>query len=96
MKPAIQTCPQCQCKDLYLQKDFPRKIALGIVILGIITVPWTLGISLIVVAVIDFVIYQFTAWMLVCYRCHAEFRGHEKLPTQQEFDRHIDELYKYK
>ena len=89
-------CPQCQCKHLYLQKDFPRKIAIAIVILGIITVPWTLGISLIVVAAIDFVIYQFTPWMLVCYRCKAEYRGQKHTPEHQEFDRHIDELYKYK
>ena len=92
----VTSCLACHCPDLYLQKDFPRKIAIPIVIAGAIAVPWTFGISLIVVALIDFVLYQIVPTMIVCYRCHAEHRGYTKNPAHIEFDRHKDELYRYR
>jgi hypothetical protein len=91
----LSVCRACGAKDLYLQKDFPRKIAIPIVILGIITVPWTYGFSLILVALIDFILYRTVAWMTVCYKCRAEYRGFAKNPLHKEFDRHLDELYRY-
>jgi hypothetical protein len=91
----IESCRSCGAKDLYLQKDFPRKIAIPIVIAAAILVPWTYGISLIVAAIIDFVIYRRTKWMTVCYKCRAEYRGFHNNPKHKEFDRHLDELYRY-
>ncbi len=92
---AIITCHSCGAKDLYLQKKFPRTIALIIIGIGIVLTPKTLGISLLVVALIDFVIYQFIPWILVCYRCRSEHHGFKPNPAHKEFDRHIDELYQY-
>ncbi len=91
----IAVCLACGSKDLYLQKDFPRKIAIPIVLIGILTVPWTYGISLIVVALIDFILYRLVSWMTVCYKCRSEYRGFRKNPTHKEFDRHLDELYRF-
>ena len=91
----LTQCPSCGAKDLYLQKDFPRKIAIPIVLVGIVTVPWTYGLSLILVALIDFVLYKLVSWMTVCYKCRAEYRGFHKNPSHKEFDRHVDELYQY-
>ncbi len=92
----IITCRACGAKDLYLQKDFPRTIAIAIVIAGAIAVPWTYGISLIVVALIDFFLFRKVKWMAVCYRCRAEYRGFQPNRAHKEFDRHLDELYKYR
>lgn len=92
----IISCPSCGAKDLYLQKDFPRKIALVIVGFGIVTVPWTYGFSLIIVALIDFILFRRVPWMTVCYKCRASYRGVPINPAHKEFDRHIDELYKYR
>jgi hypothetical protein len=91
----IQACPSCGAKDLYRQKDFPRKIAIPIVGVAALLVPWTYGLSLIVAAVIDFILYRRTKWMTVCYKCRAEFRGIALNPAHKEFDRHLDELYRY-
>lgn len=91
----IERCRACDSKDLYLQKDFPRKIALAIVAVGIVTVPWSYGLSLLVVALIDLVIFKLTRWMTVCYRCRSEYRGFRLNPHHKEFDRHVDELYQY-
>jgi ribosomal protein L40E len=92
---SIDSCRSCGAKDLYLQKDFPRKIAIPVVIVAALLVPWTYGISLIVAAVIDFIIYRRTKWMTVCYKCQAEYRGFALNPAHKEFDRHLDELYRY-
>ncbi|MBI2082496.1 MAG: hypothetical protein HYT76_02910 [Deltaproteobacteria bacterium] len=91
----ITTCPSCSAKDLYLQKDFPRKIAISIVVIGIITSFWTYGISLLVVALIDFILFRRVKWMTVCYKCRSEYRGYKPNPAHKEFDRHLDELYRY-
>lgn len=89
------TCRVCGATDLYLQKDFNRKLALLILGLGIIAVPWTYALSLIGVALIDFLLFRRVKWMAVCYRCRAEYRGFKNNPVHKEFDRHLDELYRY-
>lgn len=91
----IESCPSCNAKDLYRQKDFPRKIAIPIVVIAAVAVPWTYGFSLITAALIDFALYRFVPSMLVCYRCRAEYRGFKINPAYKEFDRHLDELYRY-
>ena len=91
----VITCSACGAKDLYLQKDFPRKIAIAIVIAGAIAVPWTYGLSLLAVALLDWLLFRRVRWMAVCYRCRAEYRGFRRNPAHREFDRHLDELYKY-
>lgn len=91
----IVECRACGAKDLYLQKDFPRKIAIPVVVVAALLVPWTYGASLIVAAVIDFIIFRKTKWMSVCYKCRAEYRGFRNNPKHKEFDRHLDELYRY-
>jgi len=91
----IENCPSCGAKDLFIQKDFPRKIAIPIVIIAAVLVPWTYGLSLIVAALIDFIIYRRTKWMSVCYKCRAEYRDQPINPAHKEFDRHLDELYRY-
>ncbi len=96
LREMISSCQACDSKDLYLQKDFPRKIAIPIVILGMIAVPFSYGISLIVVALIDFIIFRRTPWMLVCYRCRSEYRGFTHDPKFTEFDRNTGELYDQK
>ncbi|MBI1909663.1 MAG: hypothetical protein HYS22_05795 [Deltaproteobacteria bacterium] len=92
---SITTCRDCGAKDLYLQKTFPRKIGIPIVVIGIIASFWTYGLSLLVVALIDFIFFHLSPWMLVCYRCHAEHRGFAQGLNFKEFDRHTDELYRY-
>ncbi len=91
----LENCPSCGAKDFYLQKDFPRKIAIPVVIVAAILVPWTYGASLIVAAIIDLVLFWRTRWMTVCYKCRAEYRGFAPNPAHKEFDRHLDELYRY-
>lgn len=89
----VVTCRGCGGVDLFRQKDFPRKWAMAIVVAGMIASFWTYGISLLVVALIDGILFRRTRWMTVCYRCRAEYRGFRINPVHKEFDRHLDELY---
>jgi len=76
----LEHCLVCECKQLFTQKSFNRNLGLGIVVVGIILSFWTYGISLLVVAAIDFFLYKMLPPMLVCYACDAEFRGFKPNP----------------
>ena len=67
-------CVACRCRDLYIQKDFNRKVGLGIAILGAILAPFTKLISLLVCALIDLILYLALPVITVCYKCHAIYR----------------------
>jgi hypothetical protein len=71
----LDHCLICNCDKLFLQKAFNRNVGLAIVIIGVILSFWTYGISLLVVALIDFILYRCLKPMAVCYLCDAEFRG---------------------
>lgn len=71
---AFDICPLCNCRQLYVQKDFNRGLGLVIVLVGIGLVPWTYGLSLPFVAGIDWLLYRRVASMIICYRCGGEFR----------------------
>lgn len=76
----IDHCLVCDCKQLFTQKSFNRNLGLAIVVAGVIASFWTYGISLLVVAAIDFLLYRLLPPMMVCYQCDAEFRGFKKNP----------------
>jgi len=84
----IDHCLVCDCDKLFTQKTFNRNLGFGIVIVGIILSFWTYGISLLVVALIDFLLYRFLRPMAVCYRCDAEYRGF-KIPSRFKAYNHL-------
>jgi hypothetical protein len=72
---SLDHCLICDSDKLFIQKAFNRNLGLGIVGVGILLSFWTYGISLLVVALIDFILYRSLKPMAVCYLCDAEFRG---------------------
>lgn len=71
---------------LYWQKDFNQKLGCALVAFGAIFVPWTYGLSLAVMALVDFVLYQFLPRVSVCYICKARYRGVPPHPDHKPFD----------
>lgn len=71
----ISHCAICGCRDLYIQKDFNRKLGVSIVVIGAILAPFTKLISLFVCALIDLILYRVLPMITVCYRCKAIYRG---------------------
>ena len=70
----LEQCPICDCRRFFRQKAFPRALGIGLVVVGAILVPFTYGVSLMVLALVDLLIYRRVPLMAVCYLCRAEFR----------------------
>jgi hypothetical protein len=79
-------CLVCGSPSLYWQKDFSQKIGCAIVAVGAVLVPWTYGLSLAVVALIDFIMYQMLPRVSVCYVCKARYLGIPPHPEQRPYD----------
>ena len=83
----------CQATQFYLQKDFHQALGCLIMLIGIVLVPLTFGLSLVVFAAVDWLFYKRVPSMAVCYRCHSEFRGF-KIPAHlKPFMHHIGVRY---
>ena len=91
---SFEKCPACESSHFYIQKDFNKILGCGIIILGIIFVPITYGLSLAIVALIDWLIYNQVSDSIVCYKCKGEFFGIDSIPKKiLPFDHHIAEMY---
>jgi hypothetical protein len=78
----IQRCVVCPSEELYARKDFPQRLGVAIVVVGIVlsTIAWyyrqiylTYGIFS-ATAAIDFVLWLVMGNVLQCYRCQAQYR----------------------
>ena len=99
----LTACPKCGCRDLFVRKDFPQKVGLGIVVVaGLAFVvlaarPRTfyLGASVLLgAAVVDAVLYFFVPKVTTCYRCRADFRGVPINPEHHGFELATAEKYR--
>jgi hypothetical protein len=87
-------CLVCGCGDLWRQKDFPQRVGLTLVGLGIVlsSIAWAyvrpvLAIGILMAfALADLVLYAWMRDALVCYRCGAKYRD----ATLDERDSHFD------
>ncbi len=80
---AVDACPLCRGRDFYTRKDFDPKLGLTVVIVGALVSAgfYWFGLDLVAygvlgaAALIDLVVYGRLKDLIVCYRCHSEFRG---------------------
>lgn len=86
-------CPVCGCPDLYRQRDFNRKLGIGLIVVGAVLAPFTYYISLPVFAGIDFLIYYFVPDVVVCYHCQAAIRGYAGTEDVPLFDLNVSDKY---
>lgn len=89
----FESCPLCQCRQFYVQKDFNQALGCLILLVGIILVPFTYGLSLPVFAMADWALHKRVSNMVVCYRCAAEFRGFTNPEKLKPFLHHIGRKY---
>lgn len=79
----VERCLACPSRDLFVRKDFPQRLGVTIVVIGIAasTVAW--GMSeplwtyaiLFATALVDLVLYLTMPDALMCYRCGATYRN---------------------
>lgn len=99
---SLRRCLVCPSAELYVRKDFSQKLGVTIVAVGFVlsSIAWyyrqpmlTYGI-LFATALIDVVLYATVGDMLQCYRCHAQYRGLEKLDSHLPFSLETHERYR--
>ncbi|MDH4467410.1 MAG: hypothetical protein QE271_05075 [Bacteriovoracaceae bacterium] len=79
----LQSCPCCQRKDFYRQKDFNRKIGVILFVIAAILSIWTYGMSLVALYLLDLFLFSRLGEIVICYNCQTIFR---KLPNAKSFD----------
>ncbi|MGZ8710695.1 MAG: hypothetical protein ACXW28_10770 [Thermoanaerobaculia bacterium] len=82
----IDRCAACGHDQLYFQKDFNRKTGIALVVVGSVFVPWTYGLSLLGVTILDYIVWRMVKDVIVCYQCQAVHRGYPANPSLQPFD----------
>ena len=90
----LERCLACRYERLFAQKDFNRKIGLGIVVIGAVLSPWTYGASLVGCLLLDYGLYRFVPEITVCYGCGAIHRGFEHNPKHRAHDPLLAEKYR--
>ncbi len=101
---SLRACPWCATADLYLQKDFPHGLGLGIVVAGfaVSSVFWfdyrpvPALLVLLATAALDLVLFYLVPDVTICYRCLSQCRGVGSNPPGRfaPFDLAIGERYR--
>lgn len=92
---SVEVCPLCSSKHLFRQKDVNRILACLLVVIGVIFVPWTYGLSLVVLSLVDLALYYRLSEAPVCYRCDTVYRDARPGPRQKEFNLLKHDVLKY-
>ena len=93
IKEILNACPVCQCRQFYTAKDFNQSLGCFIMLIGIILVPKTYGLSLPVFALIDWLLHKRVTTIVNCYKCGTEFRGLSIPKHLKPFMHHIGLKY---
>lgn len=91
----IERCAACDHDQLYFQKDFNRRTGIALVVVGSIFVPWTYGLSLLAVTILDYAVWRMVKDVIVCYRCQAVHRGYPPNPAIKPFDLVVHDRHVY-
>lgn len=92
---AVTRCLLCDCKHLYRQRDVNRALGCLLVAIGAALVPWTYGLSLVLLAGVDLWLYFRLGQCVVCYRCDTVYRDARPSARQGEFDLLKHDVLKY-
>jgi len=91
---SLNQCPVCGAGDLYRQKDFNRKLGIGILVIGIALAYFTYGISLVVVTLLDWWLFRRVKELGVCYQCGSQFRGGDLIQKLEPFNLVLHDHYR--
>ena len=90
----LTQCPVCGCQDLYRQKDFNRKLGVGLIVIGVCLSFFTYGLSLVLVTLIDFWLFRKVNEVGCCYFCFAAYRSAPIVARLKPFDLVLHDHYR--
>ena len=82
----LSRCFVCGCDQMYRQRDFNRKLGVAIVAVAAVLAPFTSYLSLVVAAILDFLLYVRVGEIALCYHCAAIHRGLPMGPQIAAYD----------
>ena len=95
-------CLVCPSTELFVRKNFPQRLGVGIVVVGFAISCWTWYHHMVVAtfavlmatALIDVVLYALVGEVLECYRCHAQYSGIAGSDEHEGFNLEIHEKHR--
>ncbi len=90
----VSICPICLSNDFWIDKNFPKKVGIFFVIITAILVPFTYGLSFVILFILDLTLWFLLGWRINCYRCEAVFVGFQKNSRYKKFDLKLADYYK--
>jgi len=91
----IERCAACGHDQLFFQKDFNRTTGIVLVAIGAVFVPWTYGLSLFAMSILDYIVWRKVKNVIVCYQCQTVHRGYPPNPAIKPFDLVIHDRHVY-
>lgn len=91
----LETCPKCERKDFYIQKDFNRKLGVLFFVVAAILSIWTYGLSLVALFILDFFLFQRLRTIAVCYKCNTIFRNASNFKELAGFNHEMNDRIVY-
>jgi hypothetical protein len=98
----VRRCIVCPSTDLFIRKDFPQRLGVTLVTIGLLAscvawaysqLYWTFGI-LFATALVDVVLYLIVPNALMCYRCGAMYRGAAEIDSHGSFNLETHERHR--
>jgi len=91
----LEDCPVCQRKDFYQQKDFNRKVGVALFVVAACLVPWTYGLSLLALYLMDVFLFRKLSMIAVCYKCQTIFRKVSNIQNIAGYDHEMNDRIVY-
>jgi hypothetical protein len=98
----LSRCLVCPSVDLFVRKDFPQRLGVGLVVLGVVgsSIAWGYGHPIVTFAILfatallDVVLYAIVPNALMCYRCAAQYRQVAGLDEHGAFELEVHERHR--
>jgi DNA-directed RNA polymerase subunit RPC12/RpoP len=98
----LTRCLACPSTELFIRKDFPQRLGVGVVVAGIVgssiawgfhEMYWAFAI-LFATALVDVALYLVVGDALMCYRCQAQYRGFQNDAGHSPFNLETHEKHR--
>jgi hypothetical protein len=98
----VRRCLVCPSTDLFVRKDFPQQLGVGLVTIGLVAscVAWAYSqlyrtfAILFGTALVDVALYLVVPNALMCYRCGAMYRGAAEIDAHGSFNLETHERHR--